>query len=134
MDPATDKISPGDIQHETRLVLNNIKRILEGGGASLADVVRVGVYLTDGADFARMNEVYTEFFGETNPPGPHRLQIHGGHQSRNRLRSLQAVMAGTGLTRYADAKLNLSWIRLVRASLHRVTPVHSGKRLSHISC
>jgi 2-iminobutanoate/2-iminopropanoate deaminase len=67
VDPATDKISPGDIRHETRLVLNNIKRILEGAGASLADVVRVGVYLADGSEFAQMNEVYAEFFGVHKP-------------------------------------------------------------------
>jgi 2-iminobutanoate/2-iminopropanoate deaminase len=58
---------PGDIQHETRQVLNNIKRIVEGAGASLADVARVGVFLADGSDFAKMNEVYAEFFGETKP-------------------------------------------------------------------
>jgi 2-iminobutanoate/2-iminopropanoate deaminase len=67
VDPATDQISPGDIRHETRLVLNNIKRILEGAGASLADVVRVGVYLAEGSEFAAMNEVYAEFFGEHKP-------------------------------------------------------------------
>ncbi len=67
VDPTTDKISPGDIRHETRLVLNNIKRILEGAGASLADVVRVGVYLAGGSEFAQMNEVYAEFFGVHKP-------------------------------------------------------------------
>jgi 2-iminobutanoate/2-iminopropanoate deaminase len=67
VDPATDKISPGDIQHETRLVIGNIKRILEGCGASLEHVVRVGVYLADGSDFAQMNEVYAEFFGNARP-------------------------------------------------------------------
>ena len=67
VDLTTDKISPGDIRHETRLVLNNIKRILEGAGASLADVVRVGVYLADGSEFAAMNEVYAEFFGVHKP-------------------------------------------------------------------
>lgn len=67
VDPATDKIAPGDIQHETRLVLNNIKRILDGVGSSVADVVRVGVYLADGSEFAKMNEVYAEFFGENKP-------------------------------------------------------------------
>jgi 2-iminobutanoate/2-iminopropanoate deaminase len=67
VDPATDKISNGDIQHETRLVLNNIKRILEGAGASMKDVVRVGVFLADGSEFAKMNEVYAEFFGEDKP-------------------------------------------------------------------
>jgi 2-iminobutanoate/2-iminopropanoate deaminase len=67
VDPVTDKISPGDIRHETRLVLNNVKRLLEGVGASLAEVVKVGVFLADGAEFAQMNEVYAEFFGESKP-------------------------------------------------------------------
>lgn len=67
VDPATDKMSTGDIQHETRLALNNMKRLLEGVGASMADVVKVGVFLADGAEFAQMNEVYAEFFGESKP-------------------------------------------------------------------
>jgi 2-iminobutanoate/2-iminopropanoate deaminase len=67
IDPATDKLAPGDIQFQTRLILSNIKRILEGCGASLADVVRCGVFLTDGSEFKAMNEVYAEMFGETRP-------------------------------------------------------------------
>jgi 2-iminobutanoate/2-iminopropanoate deaminase len=67
VDPATNQMSTGDIQHETRLALGNLKRILEGVGSSLADVVKVGVYLADGAEFAQMNEVYTEFFGDSKP-------------------------------------------------------------------
>lgn len=57
----------GDVRHETRQVLNNIKRILEGCGASLAGVVKCQVFLADGKDFAAMNEVYAEFFGEAKP-------------------------------------------------------------------
>jgi 2-iminobutanoate/2-iminopropanoate deaminase len=67
VDPATDKISRGDIRHETRLALSNVKRLLEGVGSSLADVVKVGVFLSDGAEWAQMNEVYTEFFGDSKP-------------------------------------------------------------------
>jgi 2-iminobutanoate/2-iminopropanoate deaminase len=67
VDPATDTLSPGDIEHETRLVLNNVKRLVEGCGASMAQVVRVGVFLKDGADFAKMNAIYTEFFGVAKP-------------------------------------------------------------------
>jgi 2-iminobutanoate/2-iminopropanoate deaminase len=67
VDPATDKMSYGDIQHETRIVLNNIKRILEGCGATMADVVKVSVFLADGRDFAAMNVVYAEFFGNDKP-------------------------------------------------------------------
>ena len=58
---------PGDIAHETRQVLNNIKIILEGCGASLADVVKCSVFLGDGQDFAAMNQVYAEFFGDAKP-------------------------------------------------------------------
>ncbi len=67
VDPVTNQLSSGDIRHETRVVLNNIKLVLEGAGATPADVVRVGVYLQDGADFAAMNEVYAEFFGNDKP-------------------------------------------------------------------
>ena len=67
VDPATDQLSPGDIQHETRLVLGNIKRILEGCGASMADVVKCSVFLKDGREFSQMNEVYAEFFGDQKP-------------------------------------------------------------------
>jgi 2-iminobutanoate/2-iminopropanoate deaminase len=67
VDPATNEVKLGDIRHETRMVLNNISRILEGCGSSMADVVKCSVFLADGKDFAAMNEVYTEFFGENKP-------------------------------------------------------------------
>ncbi len=67
IDPATNQMSFGDIRHETRLVLSNIQKILEGSGASLADVVKCSVFLSNGKDFAAMNEVYAEFFGEHKP-------------------------------------------------------------------
>ncbi|MCS6952583.1 MAG: RidA family protein [Bryobacterales bacterium] len=67
IDPATNRFSFGDIRHETRLVLTNIQRILEACGASLRDVVKCSVFLADGRDFAAMNEVYAEFFGDQKP-------------------------------------------------------------------
>lgn len=67
VDPETNQFSFGDIKHETRIVLNNIRKILEGCGASLHDVVKCSVFLKDGSDFAAMNEVYAEFFGEQKP-------------------------------------------------------------------
>jgi len=66
-DPVTNQMSFGDIQHETRVVLNNVKRILEGCGASMADVVKCSVFLRDGKDFSAMNAVYAEFFGDQKP-------------------------------------------------------------------
>ena len=67
IDPANDQMSYGTIEHETRLVLNNVKRLLEGVGASMADVVKCSVFLRDGGDFAAMNTVYAEFFGAAKP-------------------------------------------------------------------
>ena len=67
IDPATNDFSYGDIQHETRIVLNNIRLILEGCGATMRDVVKCSVFLSDGGDFGAMNEVYAEFFGEAKP-------------------------------------------------------------------
>jgi 2-iminobutanoate/2-iminopropanoate deaminase len=67
VDTSNNQLSLGDVQHETRLILHNTKAILAGAGASLGQVVKCTVYLANGADFAAMNEVYAEFFGEHKP-------------------------------------------------------------------
>jgi 2-iminobutanoate/2-iminopropanoate deaminase len=67
IDPVTNQTVLGDVKAETRQVLSNIQRILEGCGATLADVVKCGVFLADVKDFAAMNKVYAEFFGEAKP-------------------------------------------------------------------
>ncbi len=67
VDAATGEYRYGDIGHETRVVLENIRLILAGCGAGPADVVKCSVFLADGRDFGAMNEVYAEFFGETKP-------------------------------------------------------------------
>jgi 2-iminobutanoate/2-iminopropanoate deaminase len=67
IDPATQQLVTGDVRQETRQTLTNVMRILEGCGAALADVVKCQVFLADANDFAAMNEVYTEFFGEAKP-------------------------------------------------------------------
>lgn len=67
VDPETNKAMTGDVRQETRQVLSNITRILEGCGATRADVVKCQVFLVDIKDFAAMNEVYQEFFGEAKP-------------------------------------------------------------------
>jgi len=65
--PGTNELSLGDIEHETRLVIENLKTILEGAGASLAQVVKVNAYIASAADFAGMNKVYEEYFGAAKP-------------------------------------------------------------------
>ncbi|AFK22363.1 RidA family protein [Pyrococcus sp. ST04] len=67
IDPETGELVKGDIKEQTRRVLENIKAILEAAGYSLEDVVKVTVYLKNMDDFAAMNEVYSEYFGESKP-------------------------------------------------------------------
>lgn len=61
-DPKTGKLVPGGIEAETTQTIQNVKAILDAGGASLDDVVTVTVYLSNMDDFPRMNAVYQTFF------------------------------------------------------------------------
>ena len=74
MNPSTGKLVEGDIQLQTRQVLNNIKAVLEAAGSSLAKVVKVTVFLQDMGDFAAMNQVYAEFFPAA-PPARSAVQV-----------------------------------------------------------
>lgn len=56
-----------DIRAQTRAVIENMGRILESVGASLADLVQVNAYLVSMNDFGGYNEVYGEYFDETGP-------------------------------------------------------------------
>jgi reactive intermediate/imine deaminase len=67
LDPATGELVAGDIAAQARRVFDNIAAVLEAGGASFADVVRVGIYLTDLRDFAAVNEVMKQYFAEPYP-------------------------------------------------------------------
>ncbi len=55
------------IEEQTRQTLDNVKAILEEGGASMADVVKVTVLMTDLTEFQRMNKVYEEYFPQPAP-------------------------------------------------------------------
>ncbi|MDX6481215.1 MAG: hypothetical protein QOG85_1725 [Gaiellaceae bacterium] len=67
IDPATGELAGPTIQEQTRQSLTNCRTVLESAGASLDDVVEVGVLLTNPDDFAGMNEEYTTWF-PTEPP------------------------------------------------------------------
>jgi 2-iminobutanoate/2-iminopropanoate deaminase len=67
MAPDGSGLQRGDIESETRQTLENIKAVLLDSGSSLAQVVKMTVYLKDMENFAAMNAVYKEYFAE-NPP------------------------------------------------------------------
>jgi len=65
-DPKTGKMAAA-FEEQAVQVFENIKAIVEGAGATLADVVKVNVYLVDLANFAKMNEIYKRYFNEDYP-------------------------------------------------------------------
>ena len=68
LDPSTGEIVKEDVVGQARRCLENLTAVCEAAGASLGDAVRCTVYLTDMGDFARVNEVYGEFFEGSDPP------------------------------------------------------------------
>ena len=67
MDPRTGQMAEGGFEEQAVQVFENLKAIVEGAGSSLANVARVNVYLTDLANFAKMNEIYRRYFVEVYP-------------------------------------------------------------------
>jgi 2-iminobutanoate/2-iminopropanoate deaminase len=67
LDPTTGQLVTGDIELQTETILRNLSSLLGAAGKSLADVVRVNVYLTNMKDFARMNAVYARHFEAPYP-------------------------------------------------------------------
>ena len=67
LNPENMEMMNGAIEEETEWVLKNLEAILKADGMSLAHVIKTTVYLTDLGEFARVNQVYKKFFGETKP-------------------------------------------------------------------
>ena len=67
VDPSTGRLAGDTIQAQTRQALANCEAVLKAGGASLDDVVEVGILLTDPDDFAGMNEEYARWFPDDPP-------------------------------------------------------------------
>lgn len=67
LDPETGKIVGDTIEEQTARTLENIKAILEAGGATMADVVKVTAHLTDLSNFAAYNKVYAIYFPDPKP-------------------------------------------------------------------
>jgi len=67
LDPHTKELVQGDFEAEARRVFDNLKAIVTAAGATLDDVVKANLYLTDLAHFALVNTLMTEYFREPYP-------------------------------------------------------------------
>lgn len=66
--------TPDDVVDQARLILDNIGSILKDLGLGYSDIVKTTVFLSDIADFGRMNEVYGSYF-ESDPPARSTFQV-----------------------------------------------------------
>jgi 2-iminobutanoate/2-iminopropanoate deaminase len=85
-DPRTGQVEGADVVAQSRRVLENLRLVLEAGGARLNDVISVTVYLADENDWATFNEVYRAAF---RPPYPTRTVV--GAQLRGVLVEVSAI-------------------------------------------
>lgn len=67
IDPTTGAVVGETIEEQTERTLENVKAILEAGGATMADVVKSTVHLSDLALFDRYNGVYSSYFPDPKP-------------------------------------------------------------------
>ena len=67
INPATGAIEANTIEGQTAQSITNLRNVLEKAGSSLAKVVKTTVFIKDMNDFAALNKVYAELFGDTKP-------------------------------------------------------------------
>ena len=66
IDPATGQIPEG-VEAQAKQALTNVKNLIEASGAKMENVVKTGVFIKNMDDFAKINEIYAQFFTEPYP-------------------------------------------------------------------
>ena len=93
IDPATGELVEGDITVQARRAFDNLRAVCDAAGGSFDDIVRVGLYLTNLAQFAAVNAVMAEYF---QAPYPARSTIEVSALPRGAAFEVDAVMALRG--------------------------------------
>ena len=89
LNPATGNLVEGDIAVQARRAFDNLTAVAEAAGGSLAQIVRLGLYLTDLSQFAAVNAVMQEYF---NAPFPARSTVEVSALPKNAVFEVDAVM------------------------------------------
>jgi 2-iminobutanoate/2-iminopropanoate deaminase len=66
-EPITGECGDNTMQYQARRTLENVKVIIEAAGAKMSDIVKVTVFLGNGADYNEFNQYYKEYFNEPYP-------------------------------------------------------------------
>jgi 2-iminobutanoate/2-iminopropanoate deaminase len=75
LDPATGELVGGDIETETKQVMENLKAVLEAAGMTFDNVVKTSIFIIDMNDFAKINAVYAGYFNEETAPARETVQV-----------------------------------------------------------
>ncbi len=75
IDLKTNQITGANVSEQAKIVLENLKGLLEGAGTSLDNVVKTTVFLKNMNDFAAMNEVYSKYFKSENAPARSTIEV-----------------------------------------------------------
>ena len=89
LDPATGEIVAGGVEAQARRAFDNLKAVAEAAGGSLDQMVRLGLYLTDLGEFAKVNAVMQEYF---TAPFPARSTIEVAGLPKGAAFEVDAVM------------------------------------------
>lgn len=76
IDPKTNEVLKGTVEQQTELVMSNIAAVLKEAQAEWGDIVKTTIFLTDMADFPKVNEIYGRYF-KTNPPARSTVAVAG---------------------------------------------------------
>ena len=88
LDPQSMQLVEG-FANQTRQVFNNLQAVAQAAGGSLADIVKLNIYLTDLDNFAELNQIMGEFFSQ---PYPARAAVGVASLPRNSAVEMDAVM------------------------------------------
>jgi len=74
LDPGSGELVRGDIRQQTQRVLENLKGVLESQNLTMADVVKVTIFLKDMGNFSQVNDVYGSYF-PSSPPARSTVEV-----------------------------------------------------------
>lgn len=93
INPTTKQLVTDDIKKETRQVMTNILAVLQEAGANFTNVVKVSIFMSDMAYYNDINEVYAEYFDESQAPAREAVAVKTLPKNVNVEISVTAVLS-----------------------------------------
>jgi len=75
IDPETGKLEIDDIKVETRLVMDNLKAVLNAADMNFENVIKTSIFISDMNNFSQINEIYGQFFNDETAPARETVEV-----------------------------------------------------------